>query len=173
MRFTSPFTLFDVLVLKEQIKRHPVTGDVIEVVPAVRATFGSPSAEYTYIDPDTGRTERGADITGGTFDTIVYQQETGCSDEVREAIERRLIRQSTMWPESCQLVSKPAAPKPWPKYDETHHNQVATLAETLGLVGEALAYEVENKNRETVVAKLTELQNAQQAAEPAEELSAA
>ena len=50
-----------------------------------------------------------------------------------------------------------------------HHKQIVPTAEATGFVAEALVYEQQNKNRTEIVERLTELVNASQAAEGAEE----
>jgi hypothetical protein len=52
-------------------------------------------------------------------------------------------------------------------------SELAELAETLGLVAEAIAYESENKARKTVLVKLHEAVEKQAAQETSEELTAA
>jgi hypothetical protein len=51
------------------------------------------------------------------------------------------------------LFSAPLPTPPWPTYEETHHKQIPVLAEQLGLVNEALAYE---RAREKPRAEVTE-----------------
>jgi hypothetical protein len=55
---------------------------------------------------------------------------------------------------------KPEIKPPWPTYNDTHHNTVAQVAESIGLVNEALWYEQFGRPggpRESVVAKLNAL----------------
>jgi hypothetical protein len=52
----------------------------------------------------------------------------------------------------------PKVPPPWPTYNETHHNQIPVIAQSIGLVAEALRYEQlgrEGGPRASVVEKLT------------------
>lgn len=121
------------------------------------AEFATHGAEYTYTNPETGAQERAADIRGYFLDLDQQAYDKDWTDEEREMVAKKLLFVCDTEPGEIWLYSKPAVPKPWPKYDEAHHNQVATLAEQLGLVHEALAYEQENKNRESVVAKLKEI----------------
>jgi len=65
---------------------------------------------------------------------------------------------------------KPKLPDPpWPTYNDTHHAQIATVAETVGMVNEALNYEKRGRPggpRESVVAKLEALQNIEEGSVP-------
>lgn len=71
------------------------------------------------------------------------------------------------------------APKinaPWPNYESTHHNQVSVIAGQIGMVAEALTYELRGREggpRESVVKKLTELQNGVTAPDHEDDLVAA
>lgn len=59
---------------------------------------------------------------------------------------------------------KPIPAPPWPTYDDTHHAQVASIAEAVGLVPQALHYEVNGRPggpRTSVVEKLQAMQNAE------------
>lgn len=172
MVFKSKYALLRVNVRSELTDYHPVTGVEIGKKKAIVAEFGTAGDEYTAEDPMTGKMEKWADISGHYWDSKIAQEQNGWTDAERETAEAVVLNWCNRWPEAVQLWSAPKAEKPWPKYDETHHNQIPTLAETLGLVAEALAYEQENKNRESVTSKLTELLNATPDA-AAEELTAA
>lgn len=82
------------------------------------------------------------------------------SDDDKEFVLRQLNTaladsfMSDMW-----VHAKPVIGKPWPNYDETHHNQVAVVAKSIGLVAEALTYEKQREGgpRESVVKKLQEI----------------
>jgi hypothetical protein len=162
--FKSKFAAFRVHVRPELVKYHPTTGVEIGREKAIVAEFGSHGGEFTYTDPNTGRLERGAFINGFTWDSRAAQEQNGWTDDERETAESIVAMVAAREPEHCWLYSSPAVEKPWPKYDDAHHNQVPVLAEQLGLVAEALAYEEENKNRESVVQKLREILDSQQQA---------
>lgn len=54
----------------------------------------------------------------------------------------------------------PKPPLPWPTYDETHHNQIPSIAQATGMVHAAIAYEQRGREggpRESVVSKLQQL----------------
>src|SRR5262249_1405265 len=137
------------------------------------AEFAMHRGEFQYTDID-GLTQTGADIAGHYFDLDGQAAQKGWTDEEKELVANRLLRAGGQFPGELRLHTKAPAVKPWPKYDEAHHNQVPVLAEQLGLVAEALAYERENKNRGSVVEKLEELLTQVPAAsEQVEELSAA
>lgn len=89
----------------------------------------------------------------GVWDSVEWQKEHKLSDAEREEAENMLLH----YPQYGQVyvrVAEVHAPKPWATYDTTHHNKIASLAEDLGCVDDALAYERENKNRESVLAAL-------------------
>lgn len=73
----------------------------------------------------------------------------------------------------------PKPGKPWPTYDDTHHNQVPIVAQATGMVREALVYEERGRPggpRESVVKKLSELLEASDKGDPTvseDELAAA
>lgn len=113
----------------------------------------------------------------GVWDSIEFQAQYDLTDEEREQAEQMVLTSYHHGREYIQLdealVDGPAAP--WHTYDSTHHSKIATIAEELRCVAEALAYERANKNRPSVVSALEErvgtTEPAQtQAAEPAEEM---
>lgn len=166
--YKSPFAGFRVQTRSEAVHYHPNTGVEINRTKPLTAEFGLFGEELMQELPD-GTYHVSANISGGYFDSAQAAESLGWSDEEHESVLADLERWSVRWPEALQLVSKQPADLPWAKYNETHHNQIPTLAEATGLVAEALAYERENKNRESVVSKLEELQNA--APEPVSEES--
>ncbi len=163
MIFKSRITNFTANVRHEMHKRHPVTGDIIETIPAIRAEFGQHLGEITYLDPDTGTMETGAEIRGGFFDTVSAQEKNGWTDEEREMVERRLIQLATNPPDGKQfggecwveLHSEAPVAAPWPAYDKaTNYLEIAKTAEITGTLAAALAYEKQNKKRDGVIAEL-------------------
>lgn len=158
--YKSKFKGFRLQTRSEAVVYHPATGVEINRVPALTAEFGVFGDEIDIpIDPEHPEdgTHRGAVITGGYFDTADAAERLGWTDEEHETIINDLDRWCTKWPEAVQLVTRVPAGKPWPTYDDVKADQIAVLAETLGLVVEALAYEQENKARKTVVGALEEL----------------
>jgi hypothetical protein len=149
-------------------------GIVRDEIPALIAEFAVHRGEYNYTDPD-GVEQRAADMSLGWFDLDAQAEAKGWTDNDKEVVARHMQQMCQKRPGGdFSLWSKAPAQKPWPKYDEAHHNAVPTLAEQLGLVGEALLYEQENKNRATVVDKLKELlDKAQTEAVASESLTAA
>ena len=120
--------------------------------------FAVHRGEFTYTDPD-GHTERGADIAGNFLDLDSYCEDHDWSEEERELCAKRLLWYCEKSPKDVRLWSAPKAPLPWPTYDTTHHKSIPTLAAQLGLVGEALNYESQNKKREEVLERLKEALN--------------
>jgi len=93
------------------------------------------------------------------LDVMAANQEWGETQKqaVAGAVERQLNdpQYRDMW---VHVTPKP--PKPWPNYDETHANQVVSIAQATGTVTSALIYEQRGREggpREAVVAKLQEL----------------
>jgi hypothetical protein len=89
----------------------------------------------------------------GVWDSVTWQGEYSLTDDDREAGENLLLSDSAYGIEYV-VIEEVKAVKPWPSYDDTHHNKIASLAAELGLTAEALAYEQENKQRATVIEQL-------------------
>lgn len=161
MRFKADrFPGLSVFVRDEYMPRHPVTGDQLgkdhpDYRKPIIVSFAVHRGEFKYVDPMTGREEIGADIAGGFFDSVEAQQREGWTDDEREMVERRLLSLSETWSEAVQPYEEAPVAVPWPTYDAaTNYLEIASLAEKLGLLGEALAYERQNKNRDGVVKAL-------------------
>lgn len=97
------------------------------------------------------------------MDTLVREKEL--DEEDKEFILRQLNYELgradfvDFW-----VHETPVPAPPWPTYDDTHHAQVASVAEAVGLVAPALHYEQHGRPggpRPTVVEKLQALQNAE------------
>jgi hypothetical protein len=95
----------------------------------------------------------------------VMAREQEWNDDQREAVTRALDRSlgdpgfRDMW---VHEIPKP--PKPWVTYDDTHHAQIAMIAQATGTMAETLAYETRGRPegpRDGVVKKLQELIEAQ------------
>lgn len=126
-------------------------GIVRDEIPELLAEFGVWGGEFSYQDPLTGAMEVGSEFRGGYFNLDEQAREKGWSDEDKEVVARHMIQMlSKPW---CQftLYDRPKVGAPWPTYDETHHSKIVDLAQTLGLVSEALLYEEQEKNRPSVV----------------------
>lgn len=159
MIFKSKFAGFRVGVRSEAVIVHPSTGVVIKKVPALICEFGEFGAEYDFEDPD-GNMSKAADIRGHVFDTDSAAEQNRWDADEKDTVEQVLLSWCQKWPEAIWLHSEAPAPLPWPTYNETHHKSVPVLAEQLGLVETALAYEQQNKKRPEVMEKLSELLNA-------------
>lgn len=157
MLFESPHANLTVNVSKERLIRHPVTGDVIEKVPAVRAQFGNLGPEFEFINPETNEVTRGAHITGHFFDTEEEAIKNGWDADVKAMVERRLLALCQQQPEIIKQIvqEKPKAKLPWATYDGMDAAQVVSTAQATGLVDETLAYERENAKRPAVLDALT------------------
>lgn len=131
---------------------HPVTGTEIrdQEVKELTAEFGVHRGEYKVTDDDGNELGTYADIAGNFYDLDVDAEAKGWSAEEKEAMREHLIRKSVELPDFCQIHSIPAAPAPWPSYDDVPAENVGLLAIDLGLAEGALAYERENLNRPEV-----------------------
>jgi len=89
----------------------------------------------------------------GVWDSAEWQAENSLTDNDREQAEKLLLN-SQYYGIEFIAVEEVKVTKPWPSYDDTHHNKIASLASELGLVAEALAYEQENKKRASVIEQL-------------------
>jgi len=90
----------------------------------------------------------------GVWDSVAWQAENSLTDDDRDAAEKLLLNSAHYGIEFI-AVEEVKAVKPWPSYDDTHHNKITALASELGLVAEALAYEQSReKPRPSVVEQL-------------------
>lgn len=99
-----------------------------------------------------------ADIRGGVFVLDYVADQKGWTQEQKEIAARKLLRVA-LDPNQADitLYEAPVPTAPWPTYDKlTNYLEIAKLAETLGLLHEALAYEKYNKKRDGVIKALEE-----------------
>lgn len=110
------------------------------------------------------------------FDTEAYVQRYPVNEqETRlEQIDARLLQLSEVYPSEFRIVEKPAAPKPWPTYDESELEDrefrddegnvlvvdgILTMQAKTGISPETIRlYEVEHENRSDVVEALEALE---------------
>lgn len=165
--FESPFSAY-VLICRpgRELKYAEQHNEELDPLAAEFATHG---AEYSYTNPDTQNLDRAAEIRGHFLNLDEFADEKNWSDEERELAAKRLLWACEKYPADIHLWSKPKVAAPWPTYAKTHHNQVPVLAETLGLVEQALVYERQNQARPSVVEKLTEVLDRQREDATAEE----
>jgi hypothetical protein len=156
-RYKSKYAAFQVLV-RSQRDVWNQSGDVLlDTIPPLTAEFATHLGEFSFSNPLTGSQDVGADIRGHFFDSAQQATDKGWSQEEHDMVVTVLDKECAKNPEAVWefVVAVPTAP--WPKYDATNHNQIAGLADQLGLAAEALAYEQATKARPSVVEKLTEL----------------
>lgn len=153
MLFESPHAGFRFLARNESYKRHPVTGDVMETVPAIWCEFGKFGAAYEFTNPETGETMMGADIRGGSYDTDLEALEHDWDQDTKELVERGLLKWCQKRPDQLQHIERdiPAAPLPWPSFDDQDAEVVVATALATGLREQVLAYERENRARPYVL----------------------
>lgn len=93
--------------------------------------------------------------TLGVWDSLIYQRSTSISDKEREEIED-LLRQkgeAAGW-RMFIVVDEPRAAKPWKTYDEDDTETIVAAALRFGFVDEAITYEKENLNRQSLLEEL-------------------
>jgi hypothetical protein len=85
-----------------------------------------------------------------------------CPPDLRSLYEERLMTRECGLNIDYILVEHGGVEKPWPTYDKTHHNKIATMVAEMGLdPHDVLAYEIASKNRPGVVSSLESLVSAQ------------
>lgn len=134
---------------------------LLDTIQPLTAEFAYHGGEFTFHNPLTGSQDIGADIRGHFFDSAQQALEKGWTQEEHDMVVNALDRKCQTEPEYVWEVTLATVTAPWPTYDKAHHNQIPVLAEQLGLVAEALAYEQQQQQRPSVVAKLTELLQAE------------
>ena len=158
------------ILIRPEIKKWDATGSVvIDTVPPLTAEFAKHLGEFGFTNPMTGGQDTAADIRGHFFDSAQQAEEKGWSQEEHDLVVRVVDGVCAQQPEYVWEWVQQHAPKPWPTYDEVHHKSIPGLAEQLGLVAEALAYEEQTKNRREVVEKLVDILDAAADADAAED----
>jgi len=97
-----------------------------------------------------------ADIRGGAFDLDAAADHYGWTQEQKDIAARKMLRLA-LDPKIAYLTlyePKPPTP-PWPTYDSLqNYLEIAKLADDLGLLDEALFYEMYTKKRKGVLEAL-------------------
>lgn len=79
--------------------------------------------------------------------------------KMQDVIDRRLVELAQQNPNEFRVIEKPAAPKPWPSYDEDSVEEVLQFQARQGFSPtDVRLYEIENKNRKTIIAAMEELE---------------
>ena len=171
--YGSKASAFQVIVQGKEPIRWNAAGNPVEWQKELVAEFGTHLGEFLAEDFLTKSTERYADIRGHYFDSAQQAEEKGWTQDEHDMVVESVDYQCKLTPEYVWEIKAAKAEKPWPKYDDAHHNAIPGLAEQLGLVAEALVYERQNKNRESVVKGLEDKLAATEVAAEAEEIVAA
>lgn len=162
--WTSPYTLCQIVVqAAEPIYAGP-TATIIGHQKEIVAEFGFAGPEIPMLDangervtdPYTGEPYSTASVVGGVFNLQAQAEQKGWTPEEVDLVRQKVDYVALTEPAIVQRRTAPKANPPWPTYDTTHHKTIPTFAAQAGLVGEALAYETQNKNRSEVVEKLRE-----------------
>lgn len=141
--------------------RNPIRwnaiGSPIEWTKELTAEFAYHGGEVQVFNTLENRQDTGAVILGNAFDSAAQAEEKNWTQEEHDLVVQELDRLCEVMPGEVWVITAPKAEKPWPKYDDTHHNQIPVLADQLGNADVALTYERQNKNRPAVVEKLEEI----------------
>lgn len=95
----------------------------------------------------------------GLFDSRQAQLDKGWTDEIRLEVERELLRLCER-SDDMIVVPETVIPPPWPRYDDYSGTPAALMRKLTDEgyeLGEVLAYERANQNREKVVEALEQL----------------
>lgn len=166
--WVSPAALCRVPVQAAEPIFAPGTGVQVGTLKEITAEFGVPGREIPRLDENGEQIYdeyTGAPLTtvtnlrGGLFDLQEQAQEKGWTPEEVALVKAKLEYVEKTDPQWVRRHTAPPLNPPIPTYDTLHHKSIPTLMEQIGMVGEALAYERENKNRAEVVAKLEEILN--------------
>lgn len=152
LKFESRYSLLRVHV-RDEIWDYSNPQLPRRIRPAIVAEFGFVNAEWR--DSEIG--ER-VEIVGGFFDSDEAAKRLGWTDEEKKLCEDKLLLMLETGEAGTDFRlhhDKPIT-VPWPNYDKTHHNQIATIAKATGSVDQALRYERANKKREGVIKALEE-----------------
>lgn len=126
------------------------SGEREQLEPAIMAEFGDFSLQGNEFQDAEGAPR--ADIRGGAFDLDERAAFYGWTEDQREAVARKMLlalRDPTF--RDFTLYEPPVPVAPWPNYDEMKTTKIPQIAEDLGLVGAALAYEQATHNRTSVI----------------------
>jgi len=169
MRFYSPNANLQIICSKTLNKRHPVTGDIVETIPAIWANFGKLGPERES-DDGFGGVVQGAEIYGHYYDTDIEAERNGWDADTKAMVERQILKICKSQPDRCQLLEDVIvqAPLPWPTFDAMEAEDAVAMAKVLGLTVEALAYERENRQRPYVIQGLQETPEPDEPPEPSE-----
>jgi hypothetical protein len=175
-RFASKASAHTVIVSGNRPIRHPTTGDIIGYTKELVAEFGECEPEQDVfdvngdplVDPYTGQQfGKTANIRGHFFDSRQQQEAKGWTDDEHDRVVAQVQRAAAQHPGLLWELKEQKVPAPWPNYDTTDRAKIVDIAQTLGFVGEALAYEKQNRNRSTITGPLEQiiLREQQQAAD--------
>lgn len=153
-QYGSRYKAFRVNIRPQIDEYHPTMPVIVRTIPEMVAEFGVHRDEVQVETPEG--VERFGDIAGNFYDLDADSAQKGWTDEEYQIAQARLDALCQTWPAAIWRITAAPAVAPWPTYDDTHHFKIAALAETLGLVEQALTYERENKAREGVLKALEE-----------------
>jgi len=166
-QFKSNYKAMVIRARKGHKVYNPVNGAEMydQEVKELCAEFGVHRGEFRALD-EFGVEHTFGDICGFFYDLDADAEAKGWSADEKEIMRAHLIRKAESNPDFCQVYEPTPAERPWPAYDDAHHFSIPKLAIELGLAEQTLAYEQQNKNRDSIVEAL------QKALVPEEELAA-
>jgi len=152
--FLSPHAGLNVHIRDPQYFTDPASGFREVERPSLVADFLDPSCVASGVD-DQGNAWN--DVRGGSFDTDEAAGRLGWTDEEKLYAEAKLLSLARNPKEPITLWEPAPLVAPWKTYDSmANYLEIASLAEKLDCVGDALAYEQATKNRDGVVRALSE-----------------
>lgn len=149
--FQSKPAAFQVIVQGKEPIRWNGAGNPVEFKKELVAEFATFGDESRVTDPASQNSVVVADIRGHFFDSAAQGDDKEWTQDEHDMVVAAVEKQCRLTPEYVWLVEERKVPAPWPTFDDVPAGKLATLAESLGLAAEALAYEKQNKNRKQVV----------------------
>lgn len=154
-RYGTRASAFQHVVQGNDPIRHPTTGDIIGHKKEIIVEAAVHGKELNVTAPD-GSTVKVGDIHGHYIDTAVQAELKDWTEEERERVEAALDYWCEHQPAQIWHLEEPAAPLPWPTYEDMHHKQIAPHAIASGQAVEALAYERQRENPRREIIELLE-----------------
>lgn len=89
------------------------------------------------------------------YDTDLEASLKGWDEDTKEKVEKFMTNYRPAFGREYILVEQPRLERPWPTYEDLDAEDIPRTVELLGLnPADVVAYERENRNRETLIAEL-------------------
>lgn len=167
MRCISPHTFYSIVVIggqEEIIQDARGFAKTVELKQAIQAQFRptglTDNEEFEALSKFTfsGLPEGVNPLsTVGVFDSEAYclRYPKDRRDEIQVQMDKRLRDLQVQNPTQFIIVDPPAAPKPWPSYDEMTVEDILKFQEVLRVEPDLIRlYELENANRPEIVSAM-------------------